>query len=76
MELIPDLPVVRIDNSAHTTSNRRSQRLIVARTERHIVVRGAVWQGSGPSDTWVTVPDPVDYFGRASRRRWPRRGSR
>jgi D-alanyl-D-alanine carboxypeptidase/D-alanyl-D-alanine-endopeptidase (penicillin-binding protein 4) len=65
VELIPDLPVVRIDNSAHTTNNRRAQRLIVARTDDTIVVRGAVWQGSGPSDTWVTVPDPVDYFGRA-----------
>jgi D-alanyl-D-alanine carboxypeptidase/D-alanyl-D-alanine-endopeptidase (penicillin-binding protein 4) len=67
VELIPNLPVVRIDNSARTTNDRRSQRLIVARSEDSIVVRGAVWQGSGPSDTWVTIPDPVDYFGRGLR---------
>jgi D-alanyl-D-alanine carboxypeptidase/D-alanyl-D-alanine-endopeptidase (penicillin-binding protein 4) len=65
VELIPDLPgVVRIENSARTTPNRRAERLVVLRTEDTIVVRGAIWQGSGPSDTWVTVPDPVDYFGR------------
>jgi D-alanyl-D-alanine carboxypeptidase/D-alanyl-D-alanine-endopeptidase (penicillin-binding protein 4) len=65
VELIPDLPVVRIENSARTTGTRGSQGLIVARTDDTIVVRGAIWQGSGPSDTWVTIPDPVDYFGRA-----------
>jgi D-alanyl-D-alanine carboxypeptidase/D-alanyl-D-alanine-endopeptidase (penicillin-binding protein 4) len=65
VELIPDLPgVVRIDNTARTT-NGRGSRLIVARTGDTIVVRGSLSQGSGPSDTWVTVPDPVDYFGRA-----------
>src|SRR3954454_8615668 len=58
VELIPDLPVVRIENSARTTGKRGSQGLIVARTDDTIVVRGAVWQGSGPSDTWVTIPDP------------------
>jgi serine-type D-Ala-D-Ala carboxypeptidase/endopeptidase (penicillin-binding protein 4) len=64
VELIPDLPVVRIENTARTTAGR-SQALVVARTGDTIVVRGAIWQGSGPSDTWVTIPDPVDYFGHA-----------
>ena len=65
VELVPDLPVLRIDNTARTTSSRRAQRLLVARSEDAVVVRGAVWQGSGPSDTWVTIPDPVSYFGQA-----------
>jgi D-alanyl-D-alanine carboxypeptidase/D-alanyl-D-alanine-endopeptidase (penicillin-binding protein 4) len=65
VELIPNLPVVRIENTARTTNNRRVQQLIVHRSEDAIVVRGNVWTGSGPSDTWVTIPDPVSYFGMA-----------
>jgi D-alanyl-D-alanine carboxypeptidase/D-alanyl-D-alanine-endopeptidase (penicillin-binding protein 4) len=64
VELIPDLPVVRIENTTRTTAGRGGQ-LIVHRTEDAVVVRGNVWQGSGPSDTWVTIPDPVSYFGEA-----------
>ncbi len=28
---------------------------------------GRIWYGSGPVETWVTVPDPVDYFGEGLR---------
>jgi serine-type D-Ala-D-Ala carboxypeptidase/endopeptidase (penicillin-binding protein 4) len=64
VELIPDLPVVRVENTSRTTASRNGQ-LIVHRSEDAVVVRGNVWQGSGPSDTWVTIPDPVSYFGEA-----------
>jgi len=67
VELVPDVPVVRIENTARTTPNRRGQQLIVHRTGDAVVVRGSIWKNSGPADTWVTIPDPVRYFGEGLR---------
>ncbi|HBL29875.1 MAG TPA: D-alanyl-D-alanine carboxypeptidase/D-alanyl-D-alanine-endopeptidase [Acidobacteria bacterium] len=67
VELLPDVPVVRIENTARTIPSRRGQQLIVHRTGDAVVVRGSIWKNSGPADTWVTIPDPVRYFGEGLR---------
>jgi D-alanyl-D-alanine carboxypeptidase/D-alanyl-D-alanine-endopeptidase (penicillin-binding protein 4) len=63
VETVPPVPIVRVDNSALTTSARRGTRLFVGRTGDLLTVRGSIDAGSGPFETWVTVPDPVLYFG-------------
>jgi D-alanyl-D-alanine carboxypeptidase/D-alanyl-D-alanine-endopeptidase (penicillin-binding protein 4) len=63
VETVPSVPVVRVDNAALTTSRRRGTRLFVGRTGDLLTVRGSIDAGSGPFETWVTVPDPVLYFG-------------
>jgi D-alanyl-D-alanine carboxypeptidase/D-alanyl-D-alanine-endopeptidase (penicillin-binding protein 4) len=63
VETVPPVPIVRIDNSALTTTNRRRSRLFVGRTGDLLTVKGAIEAGSGPFETWVTVPDPVLFFG-------------
>jgi len=63
VELVPDVPVLRLENTARTIPGRRGQQVIIARVGDALVVRGAIWKGSGPVETWVTIPDPVRYFG-------------
>ncbi len=63
VETVPPVPIVRVDNAALTTSRRRGTRLFVGRTGDLLTVRGSIDAGSGPFETWVTVPDPVLYFG-------------
>jgi D-alanyl-D-alanine carboxypeptidase/D-alanyl-D-alanine-endopeptidase (penicillin-binding protein 4) len=63
VETVPPVPIVRIDNSALTTVRRRGTRLFVGRTGDLLSVRGSIDVNSGPFETWVTVPDPVRYFG-------------
>jgi D-alanyl-D-alanine carboxypeptidase/D-alanyl-D-alanine-endopeptidase (penicillin-binding protein 4) len=63
VEIVPPVPIVRVDNSALTTSKRRGTRLFVGRTGDLLTVRGSIDANSGPFETWVTVPDPVRYFG-------------
>jgi D-alanyl-D-alanine carboxypeptidase/D-alanyl-D-alanine-endopeptidase (penicillin-binding protein 4) len=63
VETVPPVPIVRVDNTATTTAKRRGTRLFVGRTGDLLTVRGSIDAGSGPFETWVTVPDPVLYFG-------------
>jgi D-alanyl-D-alanine carboxypeptidase/D-alanyl-D-alanine-endopeptidase (penicillin-binding protein 4) len=63
VETVPPVPIVRVDNSAITTSRSRGTRLFVGRTGDLLSVRGSIDVNSGPFETWVTVPDPVLYFG-------------
>ena len=63
VETVPPVPIVRVDNTALTTSARRGTRLLRGRTGDLLTVRGSIDAGSGPFETWVTVPDPVLYFG-------------
>ncbi len=51
------------EHGAVTSSRRKGARLYVGRTEDVLIVRGSIDAGSGPVETWVTVPDPVRYFG-------------
>src|SRR5579872_1606151 len=63
VETVPPVPIVRIDNTATTTTRRGGGHLFVGRTGDLLSVRGSIDASSGPSETWVTVPDPVLYFG-------------
>lgn len=63
VELIPNVPILTIENTARTSA--KGGYLIVNRVDDRLIVRGAIPQSSGPVDTWVTVPDPVAYFGEA-----------
>ena len=63
VETVPPVPIVRIDNTALTTTKRRRSRLLVGRTGDLLTVRGSIEAGAGPFETWVTVPDPVLFFG-------------
>lgn len=67
VETVPSLPLFRIENRAVTSGKRRGARIYVNRTEDVLTVRGSIDAGSGPFETWVTVPDPVRYFGVALR---------
>jgi D-alanyl-D-alanine carboxypeptidase/D-alanyl-D-alanine-endopeptidase (penicillin-binding protein 4) len=63
VEMVPPVPLLRVDVTARTVSSRRSHRVAVSRDGDLLRVSGAVWSGAGPFETWVTVPDPVRYFG-------------
>ena len=63
VETVPPVPIVRIDNAALTSARRRGTKLFVGRTGDLLTVRGSIDVSSGPFETWVTVPDPVLYFG-------------
>jgi D-alanyl-D-alanine carboxypeptidase/D-alanyl-D-alanine-endopeptidase (penicillin-binding protein 4) len=63
VETVPPVPIVRIDNTALTSARRRGTRLFVGRTGDLLTVRGSIDVNSGSFETWVTVPDPVLYFG-------------
>ncbi|HYO13816.1 MAG TPA: D-alanyl-D-alanine carboxypeptidase/D-alanyl-D-alanine-endopeptidase, partial [Thermoanaerobaculia bacterium] len=64
VETVPPVPLFRVDNTAKTMSKGRGS-LIVNRAGTLITVKGSIRQGSGPFETWVTVPDPLSYFGSA-----------
>lgn len=64
VETVPPVPLFRVDNTATTRSKGRGS-LIINRAGTLITVKGSIRQGSGPFETWVTVPDPLLYFGSA-----------
>lgn len=63
VETVPPVPLFRVDNSATTSAKRRGTRLYVGRLDTLLTVKGSIDVNSGPFETWVTVPDPVLYFG-------------
>jgi D-alanyl-D-alanine carboxypeptidase/D-alanyl-D-alanine-endopeptidase (penicillin-binding protein 4) len=65
VELVPDLGVLRVENSATTVDSARKHKVIVDRRNGSdvLMVSGAVYKRSTPVESWVTVPDPVGYFG-------------
>lgn len=67
VELVPNVPILRIENTARTTASSRGQQVIIHRTDDTLIVRGSIGRNSGPVETWVTVPDPVRYFGEGLR---------
>ncbi len=67
IETVPAIPLFRVDNSTTTRAKRRGTKLYVGRTEDLLTVRGTIDVNSGPFETWVTVADPVTYFGSALR---------
>ncbi|HEV8579797.1 MAG TPA: D-alanyl-D-alanine carboxypeptidase/D-alanyl-D-alanine-endopeptidase [Thermoanaerobaculia bacterium] len=67
VETVPSVSLFQVDNRTTTTSRRRGSRLFVGRTGTVLSVKGSIDAASGPFETWVTVPDPVLYFGAALR---------
>ena len=67
VETVPAVHLLEIDNSATTSGKRRGSRLFVGRVGTTLSVKGSIDAGSGPFETWITVPDPTLYFGAALR---------
>ncbi len=67
VETIPPVPVFRLDNTARTVAARHRGHLAISRLEDLLRVSGTMGTDDGPFDTWITVPDPVAYFGEALR---------
>ena len=65
VEIVPPVRVLRLDNASRTVTSRRSHTVAVSRDGDLLRVTGAVYSGAGPLEVWVTVPDPVRYFGAA-----------
>lgn len=67
LDLVPRLDVLRLQNRLRTV--RRGARWSVLRhpASRLVQVAGSVAPAGPPLEVWVTVPDPVAYFGEALR---------
>ncbi|MDH3522608.1 MAG: D-alanyl-D-alanine carboxypeptidase/D-alanyl-D-alanine-endopeptidase [Acidobacteriota bacterium] len=65
VEITPDVPTVRVESRALTTSRSRSHSIAVDRRPGSNVVEvsGLVYQGAEPFVVAVTVPDPARLFG-------------
>ncbi len=64
IELVPNLPLLTISNSAKTKAGGRMQ-VAVDREGGVLRVTGSIPRGLSSFDTWITVPDPATYFGAA-----------
>lgn len=69
VETVPRLDYFTIQNTARTVASRKDGKLFVGRLGESdtLVVSGAIFSGSGPSEEWVAVRDPAAYFGAALR---------
>ncbi len=72
VETVPDLPLFEIQSSATTTGRASSQWLKIDRRtvpgeENVLTVGGRIYLGNEPYDKWVTVSDPLTFFGVALR---------
>lgn len=71
IEVVPPLDLFRVESSARTTTRRRQQWLRIDRrtgAESHVLtVAGLIYHRTESVDKWVTVADPVLYFGTALR---------
>ncbi|HYH45700.1 MAG TPA: D-alanyl-D-alanine carboxypeptidase/D-alanyl-D-alanine-endopeptidase, partial [Thermoanaerobaculia bacterium] len=63
VEIVPPVRLLRVDNTSRTVASRKSHRVAVSRDGDLLRVSGAIFSGAGPLEVWVTVPDPVRYFG-------------
>ncbi len=67
VDVLPHLGLLSVRNLTRVSGSRRHHLLVVSREAdaSKIEVRGSVYRRSDPLDTWITVPDPVAYFGAA-----------
>lgn len=67
IEITPDLPTLKIESTARTTSKSRSHSIAVDRSPGSDVIRvsGWVYRGAEPFVVAVTVPEPEKLFGDA-----------
>jgi len=65
VELIPDLGVLRVENRARTVDSSRRHKVVIDRRNGSdvLLVSGSVYRRAVPVESWITVPDPVRYFG-------------
>ncbi len=65
VQLVPSVEIFEVDNRART-ANVRHSRVWITRSPGSAVIRvgGTISsRRSGPVEKWLTVPDPVRYFG-------------
>ena len=67
VEVVPRLPLFRVENRARTADSRRQHNagVVRAQEDHQLTVFGSVYRKADPVETWVAVPDPVEYFGAA-----------
>jgi len=67
VELVPPLPRFGPTNRVSTTASARRHSAGVRRAEGsdELTVFGAVYRRADPLETWISVADPVTYFGAA-----------
>ncbi len=76
IEIVPDLPLFEIRNRARTVGSRRAHRVAIDRINGSnvITISGSVYRRAGLVESWVTVADPVEYFGAALRKAFEEEG--
>lgn len=76
VELVPELQVLEVRNLAQTTDSSRQHRVSIDRLDgsRVVTVAGSVYRHAAPVEAWVTVPEPLTYFGAALRRAFDESG--
>ena len=76
VEMVPDLPIFEVRNSAKTIGSSRQHKVIIDRINGSnvVTVSGSVFQRAAPVESWVTVPDPLKYFAAALRRAFDEEG--
>ncbi len=67
VEVVAGPEIFELENKARTVRSSRHHWLAVDRRPgtNRIVVNGMILRGIRPIDVWVTVDDPVEYFGAA-----------
>ncbi|MFQ5528420.1 MAG: D-alanyl-D-alanine carboxypeptidase/D-alanyl-D-alanine-endopeptidase [Thermoanaerobaculia bacterium] len=66
-EVVSDVPIFDVENHARTAGSARHHWVAVDRKPgtNVIQVNGMILKGIDPIDVWVSVDDPVEYFGAA-----------
>ncbi|MEM8960247.1 MAG: D-alanyl-D-alanine carboxypeptidase/D-alanyl-D-alanine-endopeptidase [Acidobacteriota bacterium] len=67
VELVPEVPGFRVEGQVETVARGRGQRFVrIGRSAPGVLtVGGQIPIGDPPSEKWVAVYEPVEYFGRA-----------
>jgi len=70
VEIVPDLPIFEVRNSAKTTDSSKQHKVIIDRVDGSnvLTVSGSVFRHAAPVESWVAVADPLLYFGAALRK--------
>lgn len=76
VELVPDLPIFEVRNSARTTSSARDHKVIIGRINGSevVTVSGSVYRFAAPVESWIAVADPLVYFGAAMQQAFDEEG--
>jgi D-alanyl-D-alanine carboxypeptidase/D-alanyl-D-alanine-endopeptidase (penicillin-binding protein 4) len=74
--MTPDIPLLEIHNKTRTTGSSRRHRVIIDRPNGSnvVTITGQIYRRAAPVESWVTVPEPLRYFGAALRRAFAEEG--